>query len=106
MAITSTYLTTTSDTLVFEAVGQQVVTTVFLCNTDANTVTANLYLVDGTDSSIFVGPENQIYSNLQIQSGNTYVMSTEKLILDDLNQIRASANTGNAVTVTVSTYKI
>lgn len=106
MAIISTYLTTTSDTMVFEAVGQQVVTTVYLCNTSGSTVTANLYLVNGTDSSIFVGPENQIYSNLELQSGNTYVMSTEKLILDDLNQIRVSANIGNAVTVTVSTYKI
>lgn len=104
MAITSTYLTTTNDQAVFEASGQQVVTTVYLCNTSGNNVDVNMYLVSNSGTTANV--QNQIYSNLTIQAGNTYVIDSERLMLGDLNQIRVAANIGNTITVTVSTYAV
>ncbi len=105
MAITSTYLETTFDQPVFESTGQQVITSMYLCNTNTgNAVSVNMYIVN--DSGVAANVVNQLYSNLVIPAGNTYVMSTERLMLEDLNQIRVASNIANAVTVTVSTYAV
>lgn len=105
MAITSTYLETTGDQPVYESAGQQVVTSMYFCNTDTgNAVTVNMYIVN--DSGVSAGAVNQLYKNLQIGPGNTYVMATERLMLEDMNQIRVASNIANTVTVTVSTYSV
>ena len=104
MAIKSTRLISTNIEEVFSAVGQQAVTVIYICNTSGSTVSVNVYLV--SDGSTFGGEENQIYSQLEITANDTYVISTEKLILDDLDQIEVQANVGNAITVTVSSFAI
>lgn len=105
MAITSTYLETTGDQPVYESSGQQVVTSMYFCNTSTgNAAAIDVYLVN--DSGVPAGVENQLYKNLTIQPGNTYVMSTERLMLEDMNQIRVASNVGNVITVTVSTYAV
>lgn len=104
MAIKSTRLISTNIEEVFSAVGQQAVTVIYICNTSGSTVSVNVYLV--SDGSTFGGEENQIYSQLEITANDTYVISTEKLILDDLDQIEVQANVSNAITVTVSSFAI
>lgn len=104
MALKSTRLMTTGIEQVFLAVGQQAITTIYICNTTGSTVSVNVFAV--SDGSTSGGSENQIYSELEITANDTYVISTEKLILDDTDQIEAQANIADAVTVTVSSIEI
>lgn len=105
MAINSTQITTAgSSTTIFESDGQQVVTALYFCNVGNTSVSVNMHIV--ANGSVLSGPENQIYNGLEIQGGDTYIVSMERLMLDDLNQILVDANIGNAITTTISTYKV
>ena len=102
MAITNTRLSTTSPTTVFTAVGQQAITVLYLCNTTGSTVTTNVYVNNGGASD----DDNTIYSLLELTANETYVISTEKLILDDSDLVIADANIADSVTVTVSSISV
>lgn len=105
MAITNTRLATTASTPVFTAVGQQAITVLYICNTSAGDARVNVFCIDSSDSS---GPsnENTIYSQLEVTANDTYVISTEKLILDNGDFIEIEANVADAVTVTVSSIAV
>ena len=103
MAITSTQLTTTASANVFTASGQQAITVIYLCNTTANTTLVDMYV---TSAAANAAANNQIYSNLAITANDTYVISNEKLILDNGYLIRAIANVANNITVTVSSISV
>lgn len=105
MAITNTRIIDTTLTRVFQASGQQIVSVVYLCNTSGGTVSVNVYCIN-TDDSTAGSTDNIIYSNLEIEANDTYVMSTEKLILDSGDELEVEANVANALTVTVSSYSI
>jgi len=102
--ITSTRILTTGITEIFQAVGQQAITVIYLCNTSNANVSINMFVV--SDGSTSGGEENQILSQLEITANDTYVMSTEKLILSDLDQIEVEANVADAITTTVSSIEI
>lgn len=103
MAITSTSLTDTELTRVFQADGQQIVSVMYLCNHSNSAVTVNVFCISSDDSTAG-GEDNIIYSQLEIEAHDTYVMSTEKLILDDSDELEVEANVGGSVTVTVSSF--
>jgi len=102
MAITNTRLSTINPTTVFTAVGQQAITVLYLCNTTGSTVTTNVYVNNGGASD----DDNTIYSLLELTANETYVISTEKLILDDSDLVIADANIADSVTVTVSSISV
>lgn len=103
MAIINTFLSTTSATTVFTAAEQQAITVIYLCNTTGNTILANVYAVPDGSSAV---ANTQIYTDLSITAQDTYVISTEKLILDNADTISVSANIANAITVTVSSATV
>ena len=103
MAITNTRLMDTNLTRVFQATGQQIVSVMYLCNTSAGNVSVNVYCINSDDSTAG-SDDNIIYSDLQIQANDTYVMSTEKLILDNGDELEVEASVAEAITVTVSSY--
>ena len=105
MAIRSTRLLDTNPTQVFLAAGQQAITVIYICNTTGGTVSVNVNVINDDDYT-GSGIDNRIYSDLQINGNDTYVISTEKLILDDGNEIEITADTSDAVTVTVSSFAI
>lgn len=105
MSILNTRLTTTNPTRVFIASDQQAITVIFFCNTSASTVTLNVFAVNNDDSSAS-SENNTILSLLELTANETYIMSTEKLILDDLDEIEVEAQTANAITVTVSSIAV
>ena len=110
MAITNTFLSTTDPTTVFTAVGQQAITVMYICNTGEQDATVNVYCVDSDDSS-GPGASSLIYNQLLITAGNTgtgdtYVISTEKLILDNNDFIEVEANVANLIAVTVSSISV
>jgi hypothetical protein len=103
MAIINTRLTDTDLTQVFQATGQQIVSVMYLCNQSSGPVSVNVYCVNSDDSTTG-SADNIIYSNLEIEANDTYVMSTEKLILDNGDELEVEANVAGAITVTVSSY--
>jgi hypothetical protein len=105
MAILNTRLFTSSPTTVFQADGQQAITVVYICNTSANDATVNVYAVNNDDSTAS-GDDNMILSELSVTGNDTYIMSLEKLILDDLDKIEMEANIPDVITVTVSSIAV
>lgn len=107
MAITNTRLTDTLPTRVFQASGQQVVSVMYICNTSdtIGNVAVNVYCINSDDSSAG-SVDNIIYSKLEITQNDTYVISTEKLVLDNGDELEIEANVGNVITVTVSSFAI
>lgn len=102
MAITNTQLTSTSAQTVFTASGQQVVSVIYICNTSGSDVLIDMYAISG--NSVAAGNTNTIYSDLEITANDTYVMSTEKLILNTTDVLQVAANVANVVTVTISSF--
>jgi hypothetical protein len=105
MAITSTRLFDTNPTMVFTAAGQQAITVMYICNTTASNVVVNVNCINSDDSSSS-GPDNRIYSELEITANDTYVIDSEKLILDNDDFIEVEADVADAVTVTVSSIAV
>jgi len=105
MAITNTRLTTTTPTTVFEAVGQQAITTIYLCNTTATPVSFNMFIIDSSDST-GAGNDNMAYSTMELTANDSYVISNERLVLSNGDLIDVEANVANCITVTVSSIEV
>lgn len=103
MALTNTRITTTGTTTVFTASGQQAVVVMYLTNTTGSTITLDVYAVPNGG---VVSASNCIYSQLQLTAYDTYVVSTEKLILDNGDYLSVQAGTADSITVTVSSIAV
>lgn len=121
--IYSTRLTTNGDTLVFTSsttgapiagavVGQvSAITTIIVCNTGAPdltdetvnsaNLTLNLVAFGGVSSAT-----NTIVTNLTVPAGETVFFSDERIVLSSGDQIRATASTGNLLSITVSALPV
>lgn len=99
MAITNSLLTT-SVSNVYVSSGDTVVSVMYFCNTDSVTRTFDLYAVPAGTGT--VDANVQIYKDVQITSGDTFVVDMEKLVLTDDDTLQASASANNAITATVS----
>lgn len=104
MAITSFQITTAGNppVQVYESDGQNAITTMMFCNTSTN-VTANIDVYVVSDASGYApGPQTQILKTIPIPATETFVMDTEKFILEDLDTIHVRSDQANAITVTIS----
>jgi hypothetical protein len=72
----------------------------YLCNRTASPVTVNLFVV--TAGLIASQTNNMIYSNLVVNSNDTYVMEWERILLDNGDMIQANASAGSSIVATVS----
>jgi|SRR5210317_1496067 hypothetical protein len=99
MSLTSTPLTT-SVANVYVASENSVVTVIYVANysTDTN-ATFSMHLVASGESE---SSNNIVYSNLVVNAGDTYIISTEKLVIDTNEAIKAKANSDNVLSTTVS----
>jgi|DEB19_MinimDraft_3_1074340.scaffolds.fasta_scaffold01828_4 hypothetical protein len=107
MAITSTVLTNLN-TSIFTSDGSNAVTTAYFCNTGERIAYLTVHAVPKTFSP---GPTNIIYYQIPIAVKDTYVIDTEKLVLEDGDRIFATIDynyfAGNTqVIATVSTIGI
>ena len=79
------------------------ITTMYLCNKSATTVTANIFLTPSVGN---VYGNNMIYSNLAIASNDTYVLEHERLLLSAGDSITANvgpdASINNLLVATIS----
>ena len=99
MAIQSNYLTT-SATSVYTSSGSTAAMTFYVANysTSAN-ASFSIWAVPngGTPSNV-----NVMYSNVTVQSGDTYLASTERIFLDDGDAIYARCTSGNVMSITLT----
>lgn len=100
MAIKNTFLTTTNVTQVFSATQQTAITTVIFCNVSQTTATTlNVFAVPYGSNPL---PQTQITSALPLPAGETFVLDTERFILEVNDSIYVQATATNCVAVTVS----
>lgn len=105
MAITNTRLTTITPTTVFEAVGQQAITVMYITNTTSTPVSFNMFVINSDDST-GAGYNSQVYSAVELTANDTYVISQEKIILDSGDLVDVEANVADCITVTVSSIAV
>jgi hypothetical protein len=98
MAIAQQAITIAGATL-YTSAGISAVTAMYLMNNHNNTVVIQLHVVTDGNS---IANSNKIIKDLSIAAGDTYVIDTERLILDNGDSIRATANVDSVVFSTVS----
>lgn len=104
MAITNTQIEATTSTMIFQALGEQAITTIFFCNTsDVTDTSLNIYLVPNGDA---VSSSTQIIKALSLPASETFIMDTEKLILDNGDAIWANATDNLIVTSSVISVSV
>mgnify|MGYP000476509628 CR=1 FL=1 len=99
MSIQSTYLTTTAN-VVYTSSGTTASMTFYMANysTSAN-ANFSIWAVPngGTPSNL-----NVLYSNVRVTAGDTYLASTERLILDNGDSLYAYCSANNVMSVTLT----
>lgn len=115
MAIDST-LIDSAGTVVFTAVGDKMVATMIFCNTrnpdpfneDNNMAYLDLHLVKGGGGVLNATTTNQIIKALAVPAGETVFFDTERIVLQNNDQVIAFVQSGNAefISATISTVDI
>lgn len=98
MAIAQNAITTAGATL-HTSSGTTAVTAIYLMNNHTGTVVVQLHVVTDGNS---IGASNKIIKNLSIAAGDTYVIDTERLVLDNNDTIQATADVDSVVYSTIS----
>lgn len=102
MAITQTRIGATP-TEIYKSDGMNAVVVAYFCNTGTNPVQLSLYIVreSGTanDTSI-------IYKNINLTAEDTYLLDTEKIILDNNESLHASCTVADVVQATINTIGV
>ena len=102
MAIQSTTLTSTATSILPDS-NSRALTVVYFYNSDTSAVTINVHAVPSGDTA---GLTNTIYGGISVNAGDTLIIDTEKVLLDDGDKIQATASTDNVVFVTCSYTEI
>lgn len=97
MAISNTKLNTGLKAI-YTSTGENAIVVAYFCNTSTNPVLFSLHAAKSGESG---GPDNIIYSNVNITASDTYVMDMEKLILGDGDSLWGVANEDDVVIVTI-----
>jgi hypothetical protein len=100
MAISNYILSTSPANIFVSSGGANVISTMHFCNNHDNTVILNVYALP--NGQTVANTNNRIYANLQITSGDTYVVDMEKIVLGNGDKIAASASNADVMTATIS----
>ena len=88
-----------TDTDIYTSSGETCVVTMYFCNYSGATVTLSIHAVENGGS---VADGSLIAKDITITAADTYVLSTDRLILANGDKISAIASAGSSVTATVS----
>jgi hypothetical protein len=88
MAITNFQVTANTASAAFTASADTAVTVIYVTNKSASDGNVNVYVVPSGDS---VSENFKIYNNLLIPAQDTYILDTEKLILESGDKIYIEA---------------
>jgi hypothetical protein len=105
MTISSSLITLTNTPVaVYTSVNSTCNTVVYFCNTSNTPVVVDVYVGAGVAGAPL--PEGIIYKSLSINATDTYMMSTERLMLDNDDKLWVSASVANVLAVTVSYIEV
>ena len=99
MTISNTFLTTSVGPICTSPSVTTVVTSMYFCNLGDTQATFTVYAVPYGQA---VSPIHTIYENIQLAPHDTYIVESEKLMLDYGDSVCAVASTDNEITATVS----
>jgi hypothetical protein len=115
MAIDSTVIDS-AGTVLFTAVGDKMIATMIFCNTenpdpyneDNNIAYLDLHLVKGGGGTGSATKTNQIVKALAIPAGETVFFDTERVVLQDSDEVIGFVQSGNAefISCTISSVDI
>ena len=88
MAITNFQVTANTASAAFTASADTAVTVIYITNKSSSDGNVNVYVVPSGDS---VSENFKIYNNLLIPATDTYILDTEKLILENGDKIYIEA---------------
>ena len=101
MAITNFQVGTGTGTEAFAASADTAVTAMYITNKSSTAGNVDIYVVPSGDT---VGENFKIYNNLQIPAEDTYVIDSEKLILENGDKIYIAApDSSGQFNATIST---
>jgi hypothetical protein len=89
----------TGATAIYTSSGSSAITTVYLMNNDAGPVTVQIHIVKNGESATV---SNKIKKDLAIAAADTYILDTERLILDNGDSMQVSASVDAVIQATVS----
>ena len=90
MAIVSNVITT-SGNIIHISSGSTAVTVLYLCNRGTTAAEVNIHVVSNGGAT---SGSNIVYNALLLKGQDTYVIDTEKILLDNGDSIRATNNAG------------
>lgn len=106
MALLSTQLTNTT-TSIFTSSGTNAITAIYVCNSGSQAVHVTIYAVANGDTPSAL---NAIYYGIPLTINDTYVIDTEKIILENGDSLHANldvASSGSVrVVATVSSIEV
>ena len=102
MAITQTQVGT-SATTVYTSTNTTAITCMFFMNDNASARTLTVHVVkNGASASTL----NTIVKTINIDGADSYVINTEKLVLDNGDTVQCVASAGSSIQATVSSVAI
>ena len=104
MAITSSQVITAGNppVKVYDSTGQNAITSMMFCNTSTSqSALIDIYVVSDV-SGYAPGYQTQVLKAIPIPPEETFVMDSEKFILEDNDGVYVRSNVANAITVTIS----
>ena len=103
MAITQAGAIGTSATTVYTSSGQTAITCMFFMNDNASARTLDVHVVQNGATA---AATNKIVKTISIDGADTYVVNTEKLVLDNGDMIQCVASHASSVYGTISSVTI
>jgi hypothetical protein len=106
MTISSSLITViNSPVAVYTSVNSTCNTVVYFCNTSSSSaVVVDVYVGPAVGGA--PPPDGIIYKSLSINATDTYMMSTERLMLDNDDKLWVSASVADVLAVTVSYIEV
>jgi hypothetical protein len=102
--ITSTQVVTAGNppTMVYQSSGQSAVTTMLCCNTSTIATASIDIFVVSNNSGYPAGNQTQIMKSIPLPPTETFVLDSEKFILENLDSVYVGSSIAGAITVTIS----
>lgn len=98
MSIEQETITTAGSTL-YTSTNGSAITAMFFMNDHSGPVVVQIHVVKSGET---IGATNKIIKDLTIAAADSYVIDTEKLLLDNNDTIQATADVDSVVNVTTS----
>ena len=89
MSLHSKHITNIAEPIFTSANSTNAITVIYICNASTNSVLFNLFAVPSGNTASYT---NVIYYNVPLTVNDTYVLDTEKLILEPGDSIYANLN--------------